>query len=475
MSELMNSSSAVSPQEYMNSLYFDKMILNASKVEDAFKTNNVVLLRTADIDVSIEIPIDKKLVVVPPLGSQSVVIRKSGKVFTVNKGSQLIAPYLEAADYDMDVVTVNGSSRPAMLLAVGQETIVDVNIYGHYTRGRGIVMDATTGSNGKSGIISGVHIKATVRGMRTAYEEILGRTGEEEDATYINNNHINLTIWKCMNGLMQFDYDYFGEREKYGEISGNDYKLYYQSSDESINILRLCGIFNVVTGTVWDTDYPNLHQKSIDIRGMSNVVGSKLFPSITSNFVTVDNSESNGNTYIGAGYGINRSDYWGLNVFSNASLVSHNKNNIRSIESSLFFIQDEKNVAPHSNFVVGSINLDYRFRYNLPIIADGFIVIENRNKLSSASVTVGIGTGSESKQKAVSDMYRVPYEDAVKIPVSVIISENKIKAFSGTTFWYGYLDDLPEKNGTVNVVLTVNSDAPVSVASAHLTIKCLFM
>ncbi|WP_258086932.1 phage head-binding domain-containing protein [Xenorhabdus bovienii] len=470
--ELINTKFGVNLQEYLNSMYFDNVLFDASKVEDAFKTNNIILLRTADINVSIEIPVDKKLIVLPPVGSQSVVLRKEGKVFIVNKGSQLIAPYLETADYDMDVVTVNGSSRPTMLLAVGQETMVDVNIYGHYTRGRGIVMDATTGQNGKSGIISGVIIKATVRGMLTAYEEVLGRTGGEEDPTYINNNHINITIWKCTNGLMQFDYDYFKEREKYGEISGNDYKLYYQSSTESVNILRICGVYNVVTGTVWDTDYPGLHQKSVDIRGMSNVIGSKSFPSISTQFVTVDNSTSNGNTYIGATYGINRIDNGGLSVFSNASLASHDRDNIRSIESTLFFIKDEKNIIPNSNFIVGSVNLDYRFLHNLPIIADGFIVIENINGWDLANVRVGIGLGLEEGQKAISEEYKITQSGrAIKIPVSIIITKTKVKAFSGSYFWYGSPSDMPEINGRVNIILTVKADKSVIAASAHLTIK----
>lgn len=368
----------------------------------------------------------------------------------------------------MDVVTIDGSSRPSMILGISEWPKIKVNIQSEYKRGRGIVMDASTNTEtNKSGIITNVIIDAVIRGMHTAYVEILTRNGTETDRTYINNNRVDLTIWQCIRGLIQANYNHGVDIGV--EIAANSYMLNYQTSGDSVDVLHVYGVRNVVTGIVWDYDYPKLHAESILVKGNSNIIGSKNFPSITNNFVTLDSLITSRNSYMGATYGMDRHDLGQFHMLWRPYHFSHPDDASITMPSSLFMLQAERVVAAGNLVSLVTRRIYYRSTDRLPFSMSGFAIVRNHS-ITPANIRVAIGLSNKPGEHALSQTYTIAPSSIVRVPLVLYLTSDRLYGESGTTVWYGY-PTYNNLDGYINLNLSITTDVPITVAGCHLSLS----
>ncbi len=456
----------------INDGFYDLILFDANNIAEAFIQHNHILLRTSGIDTRltdvITIPPYKKLTILPPKGERQVILRGPGKKIVIQRGAELYAPNLTCAAYDMDVVTIDGSSRPSMILGISEWPKIKVNIQSEYKRGRGIVMDASTNTEtNKSGIITNVIIDAVIRGMHTAYIEILTRNGTETDRTYINNNRVDLTIWQCIRGLIQANYNHGVDIGV--EIAANSYMLNYQTSGDSVDVLHVYGVRNVVTGIIWDYDYPKLHAESILIKGNSNIIGSKNFPSITNNFVTLDSLITTRNSYTGATYGMDRHDSGQFHMLWRPYHFSHPDDASITMPSSLFMLQAERVVTAGNLVSIVTRRIYYRSTDRLPFSMSGFAIIRNHS-VTPANIRVAIGLSNKPGEHALSQTYTIAPSSIVRVPLVLYLTSDRLYGESGTTVWYGY-PTYNNLDGYINLNLSITTDVPITVAGCHLSLS----
>ncbi len=457
-SKLIGVNDGVNLDDYLGNLPCDTIVFTEQDAISAFTIHDHVLLRAERIDGTIEIPAYKTLTVLPPIGQKRNLLGGTGKKFILNRSSQFYAPSLACLDYEMDVVTIKGSTRPVMILGVGRPVIANFTIESEYRKGRGLVLDASTGSDNKSGIIAGIQVNASIKGMDTAYEEIASRNGTESDATYINNNDINLTIWQCRRGLIQQEYTH-GAINKL-EIAANNYFINYQTDAQSEDVIHIYGVRNTVDGHVWDYKYPKLHSTSILVKGIANIVGSRNFPSITNQFVTVDNFVNSRNTYIGGTYGTDRQDIGQFTLLHRPYHFSDLTTPI-TMASSLFFLKSER-VIPSGNAVsIASRKLFYRSKDKLPLSLTGFAFVRNTSG-SEANVRLGFGLSNIQGENSLSQTYTIANGGLVKIPITVLLTSTILYIESGSTEWLG-TPALSDNNGEITLVLSMTNNVQVTL------------
>ncbi|MCW2258359.1 hypothetical protein M2263_004450 [Providencia alcalifaciens] len=452
--------------KYLSNLPCDVIVFSERDVMPAFASHDHILLRSDRIDGTIEIPAHKSLTVLPPIGERRNLLGGTGKKFILNRSSQFYAPSLACLDYEMDVVTIKGSTRPAMILGVGRPVVANFTIESEYRKGRGLVLDASTGSDNKAGIIAGIKVNASIKGMDTAYEEIASRNGTESDATYINNNDINLTIWQCRRGLIQQEYTH-GAINKL-EIAANNYFINYQTDAQSEDVIHIYGVRNTVDGHVWDYEYPKLHSTSILVKGNSNIVGSRNFPSITNQFVTVDSFVTYRNTYIGGTYGTDRQDIGQFTLLHRPYHFSDLTTPI-TMTSSLFFLKSER-VIPSGNAVsIASRKLYYRSKDKLPLSLSGFAFIRNTSG-SDANIRLGFGLSNIQGENSLSQTYTIANGGLAKIPITVLLTPTTLYIESGSNEWLG-TPALSDNNGEITLVLSMTNNIQVTLCGCVLNLS----
>ncbi|WP_252120475.1 phage head-binding domain-containing protein [Symbiopectobacterium purcellii] len=462
----VGTSSGVNLQEYINALYFDVIAFSESELSALFAVHNNILLRVSAITGPITIPPYKKLTIVPLVGQHIVTVKGTGTKILVSRGAELYAPNLTCTNEIMDVVSVVGSSRPSFILAVSERPKIKVNIQSEYKLGRGIVMDASTdAATNASGIISDVDIDTVIRGMGTAYEEIMTRNGTETDPTYINNNHIRIVVWQCRRGLIQQNYNH-GVDEKI-EASGNTYDIDYQTDANSVDVIQIYGARNIVKGNVWDFAYPGLHSQSILIKGFSNDVGSRNFPAINSGFVSVDSAITSRNNYIGSTYGTDRQDISQFSLLWRPYHLSHPDDTPITMTSNIFMFQNERVISAGTLVDVATKRVYFRSTDRLPLTLLGDVFIRNHSA-TAANVRIGFGISNASGNQALSETFTIPATGLIRVPLHALLTSNRLYATSGTTTWYGF----PSLTaGFINFNLCITTDNPVTVAGCNLQLS----
>ena len=453
----------VSLKEYLANLPCDIIVFTEQEAIAAFTMHDHVLLRSPRIEGSISIPMNKTLTVLPPIGQRYNLLGGEGKKFILNRGSQLYAPSLAALNYDFDAVTINGSTRPAMLLGVGRPVVAEFTLESEYGKGRGLVMDASTNLLNDSGIIAGIKVNASIKGMGTAYEEIAKRNGTENRSTYINNNEITLTIWQCRRGLIQQEYVH-GVISRL-EIAGNNYFINYQTDGESKEILKIYGVRNTVDGHVWDLGRGvKLNPNAIYVGGYCNTVGSSNFPSITNEMVYVEDISTSRNNYRGITYGTDREDI-GHPLMIYRPYQQGPKGELVTIPGSLHFNKAERNIPEGTNIGISARPIFCKNPEKLPLSMSGFAFIRNASG-RLASVSVGFGLSSQLGENALSQTYEIADGGLVKVPITVLYTATALYIECGSTLWRGTRNLL---DGHISFVLSMTNNVPVTLCGCVFT------
>lgn len=462
---LVGISTGIDLQKYVDGQYYEAVAFSENDLPSLFALHDRVILRVPSFVGPINIPSNKDLALLSHGGS-SVLANGAGQKILVNgRGACLYAPNITCSNEDMDVVTIVGSSRPSFILAVSKDTKIKVNIQSEYKKGRGVVMDATTNPvTNTRGVIAGIKVEAIVRGMGTAYQELMSRNGLEDGPTYINNNYIDLTAWQCVRTLLQPIYNHGVDASM--EVTGNNYHLDFQADANSVDVLQIYGARNTVTGNAWDFLYPNLHSQSILVKGVGNTVGSRNFPALDSGYVTVDSPITTRNSYTGAPGGIDRQDVGTNLVMWRPRHISHPDDSSVTMPSSLFLIKYERVVNTGNLVNVITRKVWFRSLDRLPISLSGDVFIRNHSTVP-ADVRVAFGLSNVPGNHAYSETFTIPASGLARVPLHWLQTSEKLYATSGTTVWYG----APVLVDTVNVNLSITTNNPVTIAGCCLTLS----
>lgn len=463
--ELVGTSTGVNLQTYLDGQYYDVVAFSEADLPALFEAHNFIVLRTSSISGPITIPPYKKLAILPLLGQNQVTVTGAGKKILVSRGSELYAPCLTCLSYNMDVVTIVGSSRPSLILAVSERPKIHVNIQSEYKLGRGIVMDASTDTaTNTRGIITGVDIDAVIRGMDTAYQELMVRNGLEDGPTYINDNHVRLMIWQCRRGLIQYDYEHGVTPST--EATANSYELSYQSDNTSVDVVHIYGARNTVTGVAWDFLYPNLYAQSILVKGVANTVGSRNFPALNSGFVTVLDPIATRNSYTGAQGGIDRQDVAQYFFMGRPLHFSYPDEPAVTMPANVFLIKNERVVTVGTLVSVVTRKLWFRSSDKLPLSLDGDVFIRNHSA-SAANVRVAFGLSNVPNNHAYSETFTIPASGLIRVPLHYLLTSDRLYASSGSVTWYGF----PVLTDSVNAALSITTDNPVTIAGCCMKLS----
>ncbi|MFV8981164.1 hypothetical protein [Serratia fonticola] len=462
---LVGTNAGVNLQTYLDGLYYDAVAFSEADLPALFVAHNFIVLRVNSISGPITIPPYKKLAILPLLGQTPVTVTGAGKKILVSRGSELYAPYLTCLAYNMDVVTVVGSSRPSFILAVSEPPKIRVNIQSEYRLGRALVMDATTDPvTNTRGVIAGVDIEAVVRGMDTAYQELMSRNGLEDGPTYINNNYVRLTVWQCRRGLIQPTYNHGVDAGM--EVTANNYHLDYQSDSNSVDVVHIYGARNTVTGNAWDFLYPNLHSQSILVKGVGNTVGGRNFPALDSGYVSVDNPILSRNSYTGAPGGIDRQDIAPTLMLWKPRHMTHPDDLTITMPANVFMFKVERVVNAGTLVDIATKRIYFRSSDRLPLSLQGDVFVRNHSA-TTAAVRIGFGLSNVPGSHALSETFTIPAEGLIRVPLYALFTSNRLYATSGATVWYGY----PVLTDVINFNLCISTDVPVTIAGCYLQLS----
>lgn len=359
-----------------------------------------------------------------------VKLAMNGSVFELVTGSRVYGDFVIPAGFNPIVAHVNGRHRPTMLLADNRLA----GIYGEIKsesdtpHGSAIYLDARA-MDGKRGVISWFESLISIRNlMHGCIAEAENIDGIDAGKSYINNNKIKIFAWDVP--YLYIEKDILGA----AEIAANNIEIDYQCSPVSVQVLRVRGSRNVVSGNVWDADrnyYPSLLSNTIDIGGMSNVVGGKNWPSKDSGLVDISDQLC---VYSGSAYGTDRMDIRNLLVMSRAG-VDHGKNILGSVIANIGFLKAPTYVAAGESVkYVYSRTYEVK-RERLPYFIEGYMFLTNKK---DTPVTCNIQMGMTVDDFAKSSKITVPGERSVKVDLNMVIYENEQFVSCGDGVWYGF-------------------------------------